>query len=174
MKKINQQTPDRVTYTLARKRPGDIQYSSDMESITFATDVMAGETAAEATERVKAFVQKQFDTQAVVPATRSVPADEIFPVRKSMDEKPSLPSSFFFNPANPRHQSMAQAHFDIAKIPTERRQKWIERFLVGQRLDQIGKIIHAEKVLWKKSGGDMPNVRMIDGSDVDQRHKWRR
>lgn len=163
---MSQTTPDRITVGLGEKLPGPVPYSSIDFQVSYATDLLAGETAVEAMARAKAFVMKQLEDAkgSRINSTRNAETGN--------GAAPAARSVSRFDPDNPEHQSLADQFFEKHRTPLRSRRYVAERILAGEPLDEIGALIDADQFNMKKTGGTRPqrsgfppNVRKIDGSD---------
>lgn len=146
--------PDRVSFSYGTKVPGEERYSSVDLHMSYSTDIMDGETADEAMARARRFVLDQLNEKA---ARSQQPRDAAAPAAR-----PSSP--MLFDPENPMHRDMAAAHFEIHRVTTEKRRKFIAfNFLAGKPLDQVGPLIRAEVEAFKKSSASIfPIKRRTD------------
>jgi hypothetical protein len=144
---MNQQTPDRVSFSYGQKVPGEERFSSVDLHLSDSTDIRAGETAEQAMARAKRFVLEQFNARG---------APRVEPVE-------------VFDPENEEHRRIADHSFDRHRTPLKSRRYVAERILAGQPLDQVGPLIDADQTLMKKTGGVRPPFRVVrnDGTKSD-------
>ncbi len=157
-------TPDRVSFSYGNKVPGAERFSSIDLHLSYSTDILAGETAAEAMARARRFVLEQFNERLAQPKPAlSEPS-------RGAIVSGSRPSSAKFDPDNIEHQAQADEVFDIYRMTPRRRRYIAENFLAGKPLDQVAPIIHGEQQNMKKSGGiaTIFHVKRRDG----QRGNW--
>lgn len=164
------QTPDRVSFSYGNKVPGSERFSSIDLHLSYSTDILAGETAAEAMARARRFVLNQFNERLAQPQTAlSEPS-------RGSAVSAARPSSATFNPDSPQHQALADEVFDQYRMTPRRRRYIADNILKGLPLDQVGPTIHAEQTNMKKSGSlaSIFRVRRQDGQRSNWDGRWPR